>query len=203
MGRGARGVIRHGWVGSVLLLGLAAGATTLIHQDVPELSRLADTVIRGTVVRTEGRWSGDRRTIFTEVEIQVAETLKGRARKSVIVRERGGVVGNIGQRVDGVASFQKGEEVVVFLARKPDDSFAVEGMAQGKFRVERTSDGRAAFAVRGDVDAVILDRATGRPVQLEQRPRTLDELRGEIRAALAATSGPTAPTPRSPAGDNP
>jgi hypothetical protein len=175
----------------------------LIHQDVPELSRLADTVIRGTVLRTEGRWSGDRRTIFTEVEIQVAETLKGRARKSVIVRERGGVVGNIGQRVDGVASFQKGEEVVVFLARKPDDSFAVEGMAQGKFRVERTSDGRGAFAVRGDVEAVVLDRATGRPVQLEQRTRTLDELRGEIRAALAATSGPTAPTPRSPAGDNP
>ena len=203
MGRGARDVIRHGWAVGVLLLGLAAGATTLIHQDVPELSRLADTVIRGTVVRTEGRWSGDRRTIFTEVEIQVAETLKGRARKSVIVRERGGVVGNIGQRVDGVASFQKGEEVVVFLARKPDDSFAVEGMAQGKFRVERTSDGRAAFAVRGDVEAVVLDRATGRPVQLEQRTRTLDELRGEIRAALAATSGPTAPTPRSPAGDNP
>jgi hypothetical protein len=188
-------VIARRWAASVLLLGLAAGATTIIRQDVPDLSRQADAVIRGTVSRAESRWSGDRRTIFTEVEIQVAETLKGPARKTVIVREPGGVVGNIGQRVDGVASFQKGEEVVVFLARRPDDSFAVEGMAQGKFRVERSSDGRAAFAVRGDVDALVLDPATGRPVQVEQRSRTLDELRGEIRSALAAPPQPTAPMP--------
>ena len=176
----------------------------MIRQDVADLSRVADLVVRGTVLRTESRWSSDRRTIFTEVEIQVAETLKGSARKSVVIRERGGIVGNIGQRVDGVASFQQGEEVVVFLARRPDDSFVVEGMAQGKFRVERSSDGRSAFAMREDVDARVLDPATGQPAAVDRRPRTLEELRGEIRGALAVPPEPTVPTPLprpAPSGD--
>jgi hypothetical protein len=168
----------------------------MLRQDVPELSRRADAVIRGTVLRSESRWSGDRRRIFTEVEIQVAETLKGSARKTVLVRQPGGVVGNIGQRVDGVASFKQGEEVVVFLARRPDDSFAVAGMAQGKFRVERSSDGRAAFAIPGDVHAQVLDPATGQPAEVQRRPLTLDELRGQIRNALAAPS-PDRPAPPS------
>lgn len=187
--------MRVGFAASLLLIAGAVGATTIVRQGVPELSRRADAVVRGTVLRTESRWSGDRRTIFTESEIEVVETLKGSARKTVRVRQPGGVVGKIGQRVDGVASFRQGEEVVVFLARRPDDSFTVQGMGQGKFRVERSSDGKGAFAVPQPIHARVIDPADSQGAALEAsiRPLTLEELRVEIRNALAVA--PPAPTP--------
>jgi hypothetical protein len=189
----------RGMVATVLVLSLAAGATTIVRQDVPELSRRADAVLRGTVVRKESRWSGDRRRIFTEVEIRVAETMKGTPRKTVLVRQPGGVVGKVGQRVDGVASFQQGEEVVVFLARRPDDSFVVQGMAQGKFRVERSSDGRDAFAIPQEVEADLVEAPGQSSAGLERRPLTLDELRAQIRDSQAAPpSGDAAPPPVAP-----
>jgi hypothetical protein len=194
----------RGMAASLVLVGLTAGATSIVRQDVPELSRRADAVLRGTVVRTDSRWSGDRRRIFTEVEIRVAETMKGSPGKTVVVRQPGGVVGKVAQRVDGVASFRQGEEVVVFLAKKPDDSFVVQGMGQGKFRVERSSDGRDAFAVPEEVDAELVEPPGQRATGLERRPKTLDELRSEIRNALATKPGgdstpPTAaPAPSTP-----
>jgi hypothetical protein len=133
------------------------------------------------------------------VEIQVSETLKGSPRKTVMVRQPGGVVGNIGQRVDGVASFDQGEEVVVFLARRPDDSFVVQGMAQGKFRVERSSDGRDAFAIPQEVEADLVEAPGQSSAGLERRPLTLDELRAQIRDSQAAPpSGDAAPPPVAP-----
>jgi hypothetical protein len=196
MGRGARVVMVRGMATLLVFAGVTAGATSIVRQDVPELSRRADAVLRGTVVRTESRWSGDRRRIFTEVEIRVAETIKGSPGKTVVVRQPGGVVGKVAQRVDGVASFRQGEEVVVFLARKPDDSFVIQGMGQGKFRVERSSDGRDAFAIREDVDAHLVEPPGQDAAGLARGPRTLDELRAEIRSALAAQ--PTPPTPPLP-----
>lgn len=191
---------RMPWV-ALLLVSQAAFATTMVRQDVPVLSREADAVVRGTVARMESRWSGDRRVIFTEIRIDVAETLKGEAPRTAIVRQRGGVVGDIGQRVDGLASFREGEEVVLFLDRKPDGSFIVEGMAQGKFRVERSSDGRAAFAVPERIEAEVVDPATGAAVEVPTTPMTLDELRLAIRQALqeqGPSPGGTLPAPVSP-----
>ena len=55
------------------------------------------------------------------------------ARVTVVVP--GGVVGPIGQRVDGAPAFAKGEEVVVFLSAAEAGAFRVTGLAQGKFSV--------------------------------------------------------------------
>ena len=49
---------------------------------------------------------------------------------------RGGIVGDIGQRVDGLATFSEGEEVVLFLAKAGDSAFRVQGGSQGKFTVQ-------------------------------------------------------------------
>ncbi|MHB8873799.1 MAG: hypothetical protein ACYC8T_08955, partial [Myxococcaceae bacterium] len=135
------------WAALVALFGTAAGATTLLAMDVPALARGADAIVRGSVVGVTSRWTGDHQRIVTEVQIEVADRLKGTAPQIVTVVQPGGVVGDIGQRVSGLASFAEGEEVVVFLERRAGGTFLVEGMAQGKFRVERSSDGKAAYAV--------------------------------------------------------
>jgi hypothetical protein len=172
-----------------LAIGLAgvAAATAMISADVDELTRRSDAVVRGTVQRAESRWSADGRRILTDVEISVAEALKGSPGKRVIVQQPGGVVGDIGQKVSGQASFQVGEEVVVFLGRHGDQRYQVTGMAQGKFRVERSSDGTAAFAVPEPMsEALLLDPATGQEVQSTHRAVPLDDLRERIRKAAAA-----------------
>ena len=87
------------------------------------------------------------------------------------------------QVVSGLARFSEGEEVVLFLERQGSSRFQVTGLSQGKFRVERSTDGRDAFAVPERGDAVLAP-APGRPGALtppvaatepEEPPFTLPE----------------------------
>lgn len=169
-----------------LLLALPAAATSMLKADLPQLSQEADAVVRGTVRRVQSRWSGDGRRIVTDVELEVAETLKGTPPRTLVIVQPGGRVGDIGQRVSGLASFTPGEEVVVFLDRRGPDAFAVRGMAQGKYRVQRPGSGAAPLAVPEPTgDARLVDPATGAEVASTRRPVSLESLRGTVRAAAA------------------
>jgi hypothetical protein len=170
---------------AVLLIGVPAAATTMLRINLPELSQTADTIVHGTVRRMESRWSGDRRRIVTDVEIEVTETLKGQAGSTVLLIQPGGQVGDIGQMVHGLATFTPGEEVVVFLDRHGANAFRVTAMAQGKYQVRRASDNRSVLAVPENTgDALLLDPTTRQPTTSEQRTLTLDELKASIRTAL-------------------
>ncbi len=91
-----------------LLAGLPAAATTMLRIDLPELAQSADTVVHGTVRRVESRWSGDKRRIVTDVEIEVTESLKGQPGSTVLVVQPGGQVGDIGQMVHGAGLLHRG-----------------------------------------------------------------------------------------------
>lgn len=168
-----------------LLIGLPAAATTMLRIDLPELAQSSDTVVHGTVRRMESRWSADKRRIVTDVEIEVAETLKGQAGSTVLIVQPGGRVGDIGQIVHGLASFAEGEEVVVFLERRGTSAYRVMGMAQGKYQIRRSADHRSALAVPENTgDALLLDPSTRQPSATAPRTLTLDELKAAIKTAL-------------------
>ncbi|MBM7115009.1 hypothetical protein [Archangium primigenium] len=172
---------------AVLLPCGPAGATTLLRAELPELAQSSDAIVHGTVRRVESRWSGDGRRIVTDVEIQVTESLKGQPGATVLVTQPGGRVGDIGQRVSGLATFTPGEEVVVFLARQGADAFRVSGMAQGKYKVQPPEGGRKAQAVPESLgDTLVLDPATQEPVEAPARSLPLAELKAAIRAALVS-----------------
>jgi hypothetical protein len=174
-----------------LLLGLSAGATTMLRTDVAELTSTADAVVQGTVRRVESRWSGDHRRIVTDVEIQVTEALKGEPGSTVIVTQPGGHVGDIGQVVHGLASFTPGEEVVVFLERRGPDAFQVSAMAQGKFRVQRSADGKTVLAVpESPGDSLLLDPVTHQPTVSAMKTVPLSELKSHVRTALEQSRQP-------------
>lgn len=176
----------------VLLLSLAASATTMLRADLPELAQTSDAIVHGTVRRVESRWSGDGRRIVTDVEIQVTEALKGEAGSTVLVSQPGGRVGDIGQQVSGLASFAPGEEVVVFLERRGKQAFRVSGMVQGKYQVQRSEDGKSAMAVPEPTgDVLLLDRDSRQPTASTQRSMSLPELKAAIRTALEQKQAPT------------
>lgn len=169
------------------VLCLPAGATSVLGVDLDQLARQSDAVVHGTVKAKESRWSGDGRRILTDVQIEVRESFKGSPARTVTVQQPGGVVGDIGQRVDGLATFEVGEEVVVFLERWGSQRFQVTAAAQGKFRVERSSDGTRAFAVPDrNADADLVD-AAGRATRSRLQSLELSELRDRVRATLRAT----------------
>ena len=170
---------------ALLLAGLPAAATTMLRMDVPELAQNSDTVVHGTVRRVESRWSGDRRRILTDVEIEVTESLKGQPGSTVLVVQPGGKMGDIGQMVHGMASFTPGEEVVVFLERRGASAFQLSGMSQGKYQVRRAADNPTALAVPEDLQHVLLlDPETRQASTTARKTLTLQELKAAIRTAL-------------------
>jgi hypothetical protein len=172
--------VRRPWtflsLASLLLLapgGARAGA--LQAKSVEESARTSDAVVRGTVLSTTSRW--DAGHIVTDVEIAVTSAWKGQPGRQVTVTIPGGVVGDLGQRVDAAPEFTVGEEVVVFVQRAPNGRMnRVNGLAQGKYRVE---DGLA----RPDISGVDLHaRAIGPGEKLVQ-PMTVDELERRVKGA--------------------
>lgn len=172
----------------VLALGASTAlATTLLLADVPRLTRSSDVIVRGTVVRVQARLSGDGARIFTEAELAVAEALKGAPGPSLIASQPGGVVGEVGQWVDGVATFREGDEVVLFLERR-GPHYTVTGMAQGLYRVDRPA-GAAALAVPQAAHAELVDPATGKSGARDERPVPLEALLQQVRGLVREGDG--------------
>ncbi len=124
---------------SLLLAAILAATPALgaeaVALSVEGLTRVSDTVIRGRVRKMTPVLSDDGRRIYTLVDLDVTSTWRGNRIAFAQVIIPGGVVGGIGQRVDGAPTFGGGEEVVVFLTRAEMQGFRVTGLAQGKFSV--------------------------------------------------------------------
>ena len=133
----------------LLILGvvLASEATTLQRYDLRELSVRARQIFVGTCVATgteliEGR-------IFTRIEFEVQDMVKGREEERVVVHFLGGEHQGTRLHLAGMPTFVDGEDVVLFLTGKDalDHPWPV-GLAQGKFRVEYGGAARKATVSR-------------------------------------------------------
>ncbi len=179
------------------LTALPAFATTLLAVDFNTLARSSDAIVVGKVSKVEPRMSKDGHRISTYITVEVADALKGAKADTVEIVQQGGIVGDIGQKVAGTVPLQAGDEIVGFLERHGPARFMFTGMAQGVFRVERSSDGSAAFAVQAaEGEVLMLDPVTHAPVSRGTEPMKLDELKAKVRAALAPPG--VAEEPRNP-----
>jgi hypothetical protein len=168
---------------AVLALAAVAQATTLLRADVPTLTDHADVIVQGRVLSRASHWTPDHRRIVTDVRIQVEEALKGEPARELTIRQPGGVVGGIGQRVSGLASFREGEEVLVFLERS-GPVHRVAGMAQGKYSLERSASGAIQAVPAPLGDAQVVDPASRAPLSLARSPVALKTLKAQIAQAL-------------------
>ncbi len=134
--------ILHSVLIFLLLTGLFAPQTSalMVRKNIEELTSQADSILIGKVKKIESRWNEEKTLIYTYVTISVKEhtkALSGMAEvKEVIVKVRGGEVGDIGLKVSGTPQFREGEEVLLFLKREKLPLFSVTGLFQGKYTIE-------------------------------------------------------------------
>lgn len=114
-----------------------ATATTVIKLSLEKMALSSDVIAHGSVTRVEVvAVNGNQRHLRTDVTIQVRDMIKGdRGTKELTLKLIGGTRGKWAMRIPGMPSFKQGEEVVLFL-EKTSVSYALTGLAQGKFSVQ-------------------------------------------------------------------
>ena len=171
---------------TALLTGAALGqAASQVPLSIETLAAKADAVVHGTVVRMTCQRDDEGR-MFTKVDLQIIEQVKGRQRGgTLVVVQGGGVLGRRIARSPIEPTYRVGAEVVVFVMFNSRDEAVTLGLNQGKFDVARQlKTGLATvrnpfhgLAKRDDPRAVV-KRALG-----QSKPLTLAELKRRVRRA--------------------
>jgi hypothetical protein len=136
-----------------LFFGVPALASVVVAQTIEEMTRAAPLVVRARVGQVQVSWDEGQKKIWTRAELQILETVKGAPASTVLVRQPGGELATIAQRVDGAAQFKTGEEGIFFLETVPDEPnvFTVYALGAGKvlFETSKTGEVRAVRNLDG------------------------------------------------------
>jgi hypothetical protein len=132
--------VTNRYIHIVLLVVFGLSMHSLAQQIATELkvlSKGADLILTGKVVKQTSSWNEDRTRIYTKASIQVSEYIKGNNTEStVIVNYPGGEVGEIGETYSHMPSFKDNEEVLVFLKKdKNNIDYKVFNGEEGKISV--------------------------------------------------------------------
>lgn len=149
--------------GVVLLLG-PVDATTLVSMGLGDLTALSSDVVVGKVISCKVNvardGSGRINSIGREITVAVDRYLKSKSGAGigspyVVVREEGGVWGEITTKVPGSPEYSPGEKVFLFLAVDPAGNYRTFGLSQGKFSIREESNG--GLAVVGKIGKPLAD----------------------------------------------
>ncbi len=167
-----------------VVVALQLWATSVIPMSVEQLTAAASNVVRARAISSEARWNEDRTIIYTFTRFASIETWKGAPASEFIVRQMGGRVGNVEQKVSGVRRWNAGDEAILFL--RPSEAgngvMAVVGLFQGNFSLH--ADGGKLIASNGVPDALQLNSATQQLEHFKAASYTLSELHQRVVRAL-------------------
>jgi hypothetical protein len=174
------------WFVGLLLLAvpLLLVATTVVPMGVEALTRASTHVVEARAMGSTSQWNSEHTFIFTYTRFEVTRTLKGQASNTIMVREIGGTVEGITQKVAGVRHWSLGEEAVLFLQRSSaDGTLVVTGLMQGNFLMRRTRAGHV-YVSNGMPDAFEYQAAAGEVTNYRGNTMRLEELESRIQKAV-------------------
>ena len=173
-----------------------AAATTVEKMSLKDLAKKSDAIVLARVEDETARYDANKE-IYTYITLRVLEPVKGPKKDDVItIRQIGGTVDKIASIVPGTPSFQKGEEVVLFLTKKDGAGYPwVMGLQQGKYSV--TSDEQGTKNVRNEVGGLTFAAPGGKTTEADAAAKVqplqafLDGLRTELDEAGKVQVEPT------------
>jgi hypothetical protein len=122
-------------VGAVALFGPAARASVSIAVTWDELLARSSAAVVGIPAEARSAWENGRIYTYTRVGVDRAIAGDLHAGDDVWVRTMGGIVGDVGQRVDGEAVLIVGRPSILFLSGGAIGSYDVVARGQGQFPV--------------------------------------------------------------------
>jgi hypothetical protein len=136
-----------------------AQATTVIPPKFDELVSKSDYIIRAVVtgVSAEMIGSGSSRHITTKVSVQVRQVIAGAPPTTVVLEMLGGQVGSERMVVDGMPTFQVGDEDILFVHGNGKNFSPLVALMHGRYPILKDTAGREYVA-----------RANGSPLYSEQ-----------------------------------
>ena len=174
------------WIVCLVLLAVPGllSATTVVPMGVEALTRASSHVVEARATGSTSQWNSEHTFIFTYTRFEVTRTLKGQASKEILVRQIGGTVEGITQKVAGVRQWRAGDEAVLFLQPSPvaDGSLVVTGLMQGNFLM-RTQAGRT-YVSNGMPEAFEYQAAAGEVTSYRGNTMRLDEIESRVQKAV-------------------
>ena len=95
-----------------------ASATQVTRLDTRTMAQTSSDIVIGKVTGTQARWNDAHTKIVTDVQVEVAEALKGGATTTLTLTQLGGEVDGARYSVPGCPAFRSGEEVLLFVCRR-------------------------------------------------------------------------------------
>jgi hypothetical protein len=149
-----------------------------------------------TTLESRPVWEGGRIYTYTHVHIDRAVAGELGTGSEAWVRTMGGVVGKVGQIVEGEAAFAPGDRSLLFLRKGPAGAFVVTARGQGQYPIVDDDPKQPAHVVQSHTIGMILPpRAVA--VAPAATPSGTTTPVAPASPAAAGTSAPTAITPSS------
>jgi len=114
-----------------------AGASLARGLTLAELLRASAHAVVATPLDAHSEWAvlGGQRRIVTDIRVRIEDTLalSAPAQTELLVRVLGGIIGTLGERVDGQATLVAGKPSTLFLTPVSPVLSYVTGAAQGHY----------------------------------------------------------------------
>ena len=179
-----------------------AKATSVVAPAFEEMADKADLVFEGKVIGSRAEWRSVAagRVIFTLVEFETQEVLKGNAGVSVTLQFLGGTVEGVTLEVADVPRFNPGERVVLFVEGNGVQFCPVVGVFHGKFGLRKDDkngrdivlmhDGkplRDVAEIGAGKGAEFGSKRSNLSIPADREPMSVDDFKKRIRSHLAKT----------------
>jgi hypothetical protein len=147
------------------LLLIPARASVSIAVTWDGLLRESTLAVLGTAGESHGVWENGRIYTYTRVRFDRGVAGAAASGSDGWVRTMGGVVDQIGQLVEGEATFAPGRSSLLFLHPGPAGTYEVTARAQGQFPVQNDDPKQPPRLIRGSgLGALVLrNQATASP----------------------------------------
>ena len=173
----------------------SASASISIAVTWDGLLRESTAAVVVTPAESTSVWESGRIYTYSHVHVERAVAGALAVGSDAWVRSMGGVVGKIGQIVEGEPVLTKGQPALLFVHPGPAGTFEVTARGQGQFPLVTDTASPAGRLVRStSAGALVMPRVTG-PVPLPQlaadrvHGRSVDDVARDVAAAWATAHG--------------
>ncbi|AWV90485.1 hypothetical protein [Bradymonas sediminis] len=189
---------------AISLVASTASATVMKYADLEGLIEISDIIVEGSVAEQKVYFDEAQGRVVTDTTFKIERKFLGEVDSKVTIQQWQGTHKGITTQIPGDPNFDKGESVIVFLHRGPDGVVALSAMAQSKFSIFPTAQGKLVSRNFSDLSILLDDAAlkklvapaknepsAGQIVKLPKETRSYESFVAELESLIAGIKGGT------------